>query len=251
MKAEDSPLSRSVVAPEEHTVEDLLSGRIGRKRIGCPTGVDTIFRTDRTIYMSKSSTARMPPDAPLGEDADALVRRMVSGDQHAFAKLIGRYQADIFNLTWSRLGGYLPNQVKEIAQETYLRAWKSRETFDVRKGSFKDWLFMICKNECTDAWRRAHPGRDIPLDDLEVENSRAPETSRQLEKRQRLERTICAMNSLPRNELQVLVHSLDCGSYGEIASRMKLSVESVRAYLKRARRRLYEMVPEEFTHEQE
>ena len=73
-----------------------------------------------------------------------LVNQAKSGNKNAFKLLILRYQRIIFSF----LGNFqLANQViEDLAQETFLRAYKNISSFDAQKGvSFSTWLFTIAK----------------------------------------------------------------------------------------------------------
>ena len=86
------------------------------------------------------------------------------GDKTAFAALIGRYQKPLF----AYLGKMtLPQAVaEEIAQETLIRAWQAKETFDPDKASISTWLFTIARrlalNELDRASRRFETSDQVP-----------------------------------------------------------------------------------------
>ena len=78
------------------------------------------------------------------------------GDKTAFAALIGRYHKPLFVYLGKMT---LPQAIaEEIAQETFIRAWKAKETFDPEKASISTWLFTIARrlalNELDRASRR-------------------------------------------------------------------------------------------------
>ncbi|MBA2691448.1 MAG: sigma-70 family RNA polymerase sigma factor [Rubrobacter sp.] len=50
---------------------------------------------------------------------------------------------------------------EEITQETFVRAWRSREKFDEGRGSRRTWLFAIARNLVVDA-ARARKSRPAP-----------------------------------------------------------------------------------------
>ena len=84
------------------------------------------------------------------------LKSIQQGDKTAFAALVGRFQKPLF----SYLGKMaLPQAIaEEIAQETFIRAWQAKETFDPEKASISTWLFTIARrlalNELDRASRR-------------------------------------------------------------------------------------------------
>ena len=84
------------------------------------------------------------------------LKSIQQGDKTAFAALVGRFQKPLF----SYLGKMaLPQAIaEEIAQETFIRAWQAKETFDSEKASISTWLFTIARrlalNELDRASRR-------------------------------------------------------------------------------------------------
>ena len=87
---------------------------------------------------------------------DKQITSIQQGDKTAFAALVGRFQKPLF----SYLGKMaLPQAIaEEIAQETFIRAWQAKETFDPGKASISTWLFTIARrlalNELDRASRR-------------------------------------------------------------------------------------------------
>ena len=64
-----------------------------------------------------------------------------------------------FDAHGSALLGFAVNAVRDrplaedCVQETFLRAWRSRESFDPAKASERTWLFAIARNVIADAFR--------------------------------------------------------------------------------------------------
>ena len=85
-------------------------------------------------------TGQSPPDAPRPADAAQLADafRLYSGDLHSVAR--------------RRLGDR--ELAEEAVQETFLRAWRAIHRFDPSIGSWRMWLFAICRNAVIDVARR-------------------------------------------------------------------------------------------------
>jgi RNA polymerase sigma-70 factor (ECF subfamily) len=82
-----------------------------------------------------------------------LIEQVRSGNKNAFKILILRYQRMIFSFLSSFR---FPNQVTEdLAQETFLKAYKSISSYDPQKGaSFSTWLFTIARNQAINVRKR-------------------------------------------------------------------------------------------------
>jgi RNA polymerase sigma-70 factor, ECF subfamily len=99
------------------------------------------------------------PAADAAQLADAF--RLYSRDLHAVARRRLRDRA----------------LAEEAVQETFLRAWRAIHRFDPAIGSWRMWLFAICRNAIIDVARRrtrdAHadhaPDRDDLISDGELE----------------------------------------------------------------------------------
>ncbi len=94
-----------------------------------------------------------PPDTERGAsafampselDSDApLVRRAAAGDRTAFRELFERYQRPIAALVGRMVSS--PDDVDDILQETFLRAWKGLPRFR-GDAQFSTWLYRIAVN---------------------------------------------------------------------------------------------------------
>jgi RNA polymerase sigma-70 factor (ECF subfamily) len=78
------------------------------------------------------------------DDKELIVRSLVDSDTAAFDELVRRYQSRVRG--WLR---HLTGDVAiadDIAQETFLRAWRKLGTYKA-SGSFNAWLLTIARNE--------------------------------------------------------------------------------------------------------
>ena len=74
-------------------------------------------------------------------DNDLLVRVLADDDRHAFAELVRRYQSDVRSLL-RRLAGGDVARADDLAQETFLKAYRALATFR-GQARFSSWLFRI------------------------------------------------------------------------------------------------------------
>ncbi len=71
--------------------------------------------------------------------------RVLGGDVDCFAELVARYRRPLLRVATGRLGRL--DWAEEAVQETFLAAFRSRETFDPER-SFRTWLWTILLNQC-------------------------------------------------------------------------------------------------------
>jgi len=100
-----------------------------------------------------------PAGAGLGEPTDVeLLRRMQLEDESALEALYARYGGLVFTLALRIVGD--PELAREVLQDTFLRAWGGRETYDPGRGRVPWWLMGIARNRAIDLLRsRPHQAR--------------------------------------------------------------------------------------------
>jgi RNA polymerase sigma-70 factor, ECF subfamily len=95
-------------------------------------------------------------------DESELVSRAQSGDNEAFAELVGRYQNKIYrlarNITQSN------EDAEDVLQETFLKAYSHLDGFQ-RNSKFYTWIVRIAVNESLMKLRKRKSDRTVPLDE--------------------------------------------------------------------------------------
>jgi RNA polymerase sigma-70 factor, ECF subfamily len=105
-----------------------------------------------TDLRSRSTNVRSdasPTEDPRNQDPeDAVVAAATAGDPSAFAQLFERYRRELVAHSYRILGSH--EDAEDLTQETFLRSWDKRETFQGRS-SFRAWLYRIATNACLTA----------------------------------------------------------------------------------------------------
>ncbi len=91
-----------------------------------------------TVY-----TGIAPMQIETSEGEAELLKASMAGNSEAFGRIVERYQSLICAITYSATGDF--HRSRELAQETFLRAWRSiRQLRDLK--SFRSWLCRIARN---------------------------------------------------------------------------------------------------------
>ena len=159
-------------------------------------------------------------DGSLAEELsdEALLAGMAAGAVGAGTAFVRRHQSRVFGLAWTLVGD--PDLAEDVAQETFVRAWRHGTDFDPRKGSVRSWLFRITQNLAIDAlrMRRAEPMdpetllAHLALDDDPVDHITRLEDA---------ERMRAAVRGLPTPQQRALVLAAYLGRTAEEISRIE------------------------------
>ncbi len=177
-----------------------------------------------------SPAMQLPADRELDE---LTLRRAQRGEAAACRALVERYERPVFALVGRMLGRR--DGVEDLAQETFLRAFRALADFDPRgPARLSTWLLTIATRLCLDALRRrAH--EPLPLEAARTLDSGA-RTDAAAERRALGRAIELAVSRLPPDQRAVVVlrewHELD---YDEIARALELDLGTVKSRLSRAR----------------
>lgn len=169
------------------------------------------------------------------EDLERTVERCRSGDQAAWAALVGATVKPLYRLCAS----FSPTAAvaEELTQEVYLKLWENLDRYQ-EGSSFMAWAWRVAKNLLIDAHRKSRRERDAAWLDPEVLD-RLPSTddpAKTAERRQRLELVEQGLRQLDQELAElVLLRDFAGMSYSELAEAMDLPLGTVKSRLNRAR----------------
>jgi RNA polymerase sigma factor (sigma-70 family) len=82
---------------------------------------------------------------------EALVAGLATGDRDVALVFVRRFQARVYGLVLSITRDRLT--AEEVAQDTFVRAWRYAASYDPRRGSVAAWLLRIARNTALDRIR--------------------------------------------------------------------------------------------------
>ena len=76
------------------------------------------------------------------------------------------HAGELFRFALRQLGDH--GAAEDVVQEVFLRAWRSSDSFDARRGTLRTWLFAIARNLVVDHARRraVRPATPVAESDL-------------------------------------------------------------------------------------
>jgi RNA polymerase sigma-70 factor, ECF subfamily len=178
--------------------------------------------------------ARMTPGgaSPAEDSDDALVERIATGDQRAWAAVIDRHSSAILGCAWRMLGERA--EAEDVAQETFVRLMAKANGWQAGGPKLRTWLYRVAVNLCIDR-RRAR--RTQPLEEIELRpdpGADEPAVRRRLDLSRSVGRALSALPDRQRMAL-TLVHFQGLSNI-EAADALEVSVEALESLLSRARR---------------
>jgi RNA polymerase sigma-70 factor (ECF subfamily) len=178
-------------------------------------------------------------ERPVSDDAE-LLQRIRNGAQEEFAELIRRHQSHVFAILYRYERDH--HRLEDLAQDTFLKAWRSLEQFDGR-APFQHWLSKIAVHAALDHLRKQKRSQheigfpDLGEDALDWLHSEDKQT--ELEANQAREILEAAMRQLaPHDRLVITLLEIEDRSVKEISALTGWSAVTVRVRALRARARL-------------
>ena len=163
-----------------------------------------------------------------------LTRRSQAGDTETFGELVTKYSTKIFTMVYCIVGN--ENDAWDLAQEGFLKAWRSIHRFEARS-SFYTWLYSITMNLTIDSLRRKGRRQEVELDDAIPSFLPGPRLN--CERAEIREQVNAALAQLsPEHRAVVVLKELEDMQYREIAEVLNVSMGTVMSRLFYGRKKL-------------
>jgi RNA polymerase sigma-70 factor (ECF subfamily) len=172
-------------------------------------------------------------DSQQFEDQE-LVRRSQAGDTEAFGELVTKYRAKILSL----LNGMVRNEndALDLAQEGFLKAWRSIHQFEGRS-SFYTWLYRLTMNLAILSLRRRDRREEVELDESLPSSLPSPRANYQrTEIREHFNAALAQLS--PKQRAAIELKELEDLPYREIADVLNVSIGTVMSRLYHGRKKL-------------
>jgi RNA polymerase sigma factor (sigma-70 family) len=186
---------------------------------------------------------------PAGLSDEALLAGMAAGAVGAGTAFVQRHQARVFGLAWALVGDAA--LAEDLAQETFVRAWRHGAGFDARKGSVRSWLCTITRNLAIDTLRM-HGAEPVDPDALLAQLDLADgaladgDPADHITRLENAERVRAALRELPPPQQRAVVLAA-CFSHtaAEISRMEQIPLGTAKTRIRSALLRLRETLAEE------
>ncbi|MGI8691055.1 MAG: RNA polymerase subunit sigma-70, partial [Thermomicrobiales bacterium] len=188
-------------------------------------------------------------------DRSDEIAAAITGEAPAFAALTERHRRELHVHCYRMLASF--DDAEDAVQETFLRAWRSRDRFD-GSALFRAWLYRIATNVCLDLLRRnsrrlmtVHSFAEVPwlqpypdrlLDEVAPSDDQPDAV---IVERETIELAFLAALQVlpPRQRAALIVHDVLGWPAGETAALLETSIAAANSALQRARVTMYEPLP--------
>jgi len=181
-----------------------------------------------------------------------VMLQVKAGDEAAFSFLVQKFRRPIVSFMYRMC--HNPAAAEELAQEVFLRVYRSRETYEA-SAKFTTWLYRIATNLAVNHardTRHERPENTLRLDEPDRETGNTPDLADDAasaeERILRAERVAAIrqkVHALPeRQRMAVIMHKYQQMDYRQIAEVLKLSESATKSLLFRAYETLREQLKE-------
>ena len=168
-------------------------------------------------------------------------------DEPAFTALADRHRRELHVHCYRMLGSF--EDAEDTVQETFLRAWRRRETFEGRS-TFRAWLYKIATNACLDLLAKKRPepatGGEVlwlqPYPDQLLDDPATVAVARETIE---LAYVVAVQHLAPRSRAALILRDVLGWPAKDVAELLGDSVNSVNSALQRARAGMREHLPAE------
>lgn len=166
-------------------------------------------------------------------DESALIKRVLAGDVNEFRLLVHRYHKPVISMIC-----HLTNDrhlAEDIAQETFLAAYKKLSSFDSARSEFSTWLFTIARRLSINTLKKKKPIILTQLPD-KPDPHRPPD---ELARKELFDQLDLVLNTLPiKQKTAFILAEFENLPYAEIARIENNRLGTIKSRINRAKAKL-------------
>jgi RNA polymerase sigma-70 factor, ECF subfamily len=162
-----------------------------------------------------------------------LIRLVGAGDAFAFSLLYERHSRTVYSVA-RRLSGGDEREAEDLAQEAFLKVWRSAGSYRAERGGARKWIFSVLRNQGVDQLR-ATATRSRMQEKVEAyaPRSEASEAFAQVWHGARQGQVREALDALPHSQQQVLELAYFSElTHPEIAKRLGVPLGTVKGRMR-------------------
>lgn len=230
-----------------------LNGRLAQVTQGRRTAIGACLRSGsfapfgatmsgrQSLPASMSEHARTPGDSSYerteqaGAD-QALMDRVVAGDEPAFQELYRRLSPGLFSMVYQILQD--PKEAEDVLQEAFVQMWKKAATYDGKRSALFTWAVMISRNKAIDRLR-SRQRRSRLVEEATPELATSPTEfesgadflSSQSDERKRIRGALAALPAAQREAIELAF--FNDMTQAEVSAKLNEPLGTVKARIRR------------------
>ncbi len=134
------------------------------------------------------------------QDEESIVRRAKQRDHQAFAEIYEEHFDKIYRYVTLKIGDKM--EAEDMAQQVFLKAFQSIDSFKWKGVPFSAWLFRIAHNQVVDYLRKKTKRPAVLLDESLVISDSNPQ--KMVERNLDIEQLLAATNQLTEAQQEVI-----------------------------------------------
>ncbi|MDE7009444.1 MAG: sigma-70 family RNA polymerase sigma factor [Lachnospiraceae bacterium] len=104
-------------------------------------------------------------------DDKKIISEMIHGDEQMLAFAVRKYSKLLWKIAASILINATSAQdVEECIADVFIYLWQHPEKYDPDKAKLSSWLSMIARSKAIDRYRQIVKKRELPIEEIAVEN---------------------------------------------------------------------------------